>query len=466
MNDLSASSPISMVADGADSPGVSEEALIYRKIAWHLIPLLFIAYVLCYIDRSNISYAYLRFKGDLGLTDATYGFGAGIFFVGYILFEVPSNLLMERLGARKTLLRIMVLWGAVSTTTAFVTSPLQFYVVRTLLGVAEAGFFPGLVLYLTYWFPEMRRARVTSLLMVSLCIAGVIGGPLTGMILHSTEGLGGFRSWQWMFLLEGLPAILIGIAAYYVLDDEPSSVTWLSDREKAIVLANLERDQRAKGEGTHLHRRLIWRVLRDPRIYLAAIGYSFNPWALSVLNFWGPTIIKQAGNLTDIRLIGLLGAMPGIAGAISMLWVGWHSDRRQERRLHFAACVGLVAIGSVLLAACHPGWAASVLLLSVVCAGQSGAFAVFWSIPPGFLPRSSAAIGIAAISSLGQISGLFSSWILGVLMHATGDMAWGLYLVAAVQVAAGIAVGLGLTSTTRRPCDTKASAGKGECSEN
>ncbi|WP_052420851.1 MFS transporter [Paraburkholderia ferrariae] len=449
MNNFSESRAIPLVADGDGSRGVLEEARIYRKIAWHLIPLLFIAYVLCYIDRSNVSYAYLRFKNDVGLTDATYGFGAGIFFVGYILFEVPSNLLMEKIGARKTLLRIMVLWGVVSTATAFVRSPMQFYVVRTLLGIAEAGFFPGLVLYLTYWFPEARRARVTSLLMVSLCIAGVVGGPLTGMILHSMEGVAGFRSWQWMFLLEGLPAVLIGIATFYFLDDEPSSVTWLSAREKAIVLAKLEEDHRARGAGTHEHRKLIWRVLRDPRIYLASIGYSFNPWALSVLNFWGPTIIKQAGNLTDIRLIGLLGALPGIAGAISMLCVGWHSDRRRERRLHFLVCVGVVAFGSVLLAACHPGWAASVLLLSVICAGQSGAFAVFWSIPPGFLPRSSAAMGIAVISSLGQISGLLSSWILGVLMHATGDMTWGLYLVASVQVAAGIAVGVGLPFATR-----------------
>ncbi|MCI3206791.1 MULTISPECIES: MFS transporter [Pandoraea] len=449
MNNLSQSRAIPSVVVG-DMPTVSEEARIYRKIVWRLIPLLFIAYVVCYIDRSNVSYAYLRFKDDVGLTDVTYGFGAGIFFVGYILFEVPSNLLMEKIGARKTLLRIMVLWGLVSASTAFVSTPMQFYVVRTLLGIAEAGFFPGLVLYLTYWFPEARRARVTSLLMVSLCVAGVIGGPLTGMILHSMEGVAGYRSWQWMFLLEGLPAVLIGVATFYFLDDVPSSVTWLSAREKAIVLTRIEEDGRARAAGTHMHRKLIWRVLRDPRIYLASIGYSFNPWALSVLNFWGPTIIKQAGHLTDIRLIGLLGAIPGIVGAISMICVGWHSDRRQERRLHFLACVGVVAFGSVLLAACHPGWGVSVLLLAVICAGQSGAFAVFWSIPPGFLSPSSAAMGIAVISSLGQISGLLSSWVLGALMHATGDMTWGLYLVAAVQVAAGLAVVVGLPSAARK----------------
>lgn len=417
----------------------ASEAALYRKITLRLIPFLLIAYVLCYIDRSNVSFAYLRFKNDIGLSDAAYGLGAGIFYLGYILFEVPSNILLERLGARKTILRIMVLWGLVSSATAFVQSPMQFYAVRILLGVAEAGFFPGLILYLTYWFPAARRARVTSLLMLSLCVAGIVGGPLSGGILHAFADVGGLKAWQWMFLIEGLPALFMGGLAYFYLDDRPQTARWLSAQEKAIVLAQLERDQQGKAQTHGGHGAVLWQLLRDPKIYIAAFAYFFSPWALSVLNFWGPAIIKQSG-MSDPLFIGLLSAIPNIAGAVSMVLVGRHSDLRLERRWHFMACVSMTAIGALCLAAFHGNWAAAVVFLSLVCIGQYGAFSVFWSIPPTYLSRTTVAAGIAIISSLGQISGLLSSWILGVLKSATGDMVVGLYLVAAIQIAAGLAV--------------------------
>jgi MFS transporter, ACS family, phthalate transporter len=420
------------------SEGSVDEAALFRKITLRLIPFLLIAYVLCYIDRSNVSFAYLRFKGDVGLTDAAYGLGAGIFYLGYVIFEVPSNMLLEKMGARAALLRIMVAWGIVSSATAFVSTPAQFYIVRILLGVAEAGFFPGLILYLTYWFPERRRARATSLLMVSLCVAGMVGGPLSGGIMQLFGDAHGLKSWQWMFLLEGAPALLMGFAAYFYLDNSPKQARWLTEAEKRFLVSTLESEDASK-TATHGVAAVFVQLLRDPRIYLLSIAYFFSPWALSVLNFWGPAIIRQSG-IDSPFLIGLLSMIPNIAGAISMITVGRSSDRRNERRWHFMLTVCTTACGALLLAAFHTSWAPAIIFLALVSIGQYGAFSVFWSIPPTYLSRSTAAVGIAIISSLGQISGLLSSWILGLLKDMTGTMVTGLYVVAIIQVVTGLIV--------------------------
>jgi ACS family phthalate transporter-like MFS transporter len=421
-----------------------DEAALFRKVTLRLIPFLLFAYVLCYIDRSNVSFAYLRFKTDVGLTDASYGLGAGIFYLGYVLFEVPSNMLLEKLGARAALLRIMVAWGIVSASTAFVTTPFQFYAVRILLGAAEAGFFPGLILYLSYWFPATRRAGATSMLMVSLCVAGMLGGPLSGGIMQLFGDAHTLKSWQWMFLLEGAPALLMGVIAFFYLDNKPEDARWLTTDEKHHLRALLDSEQTGKqhieGAGA-----IFAALLRDPRIYLLSLAYFFSPWALSVLNFWGPAIIRQSGIGSPLAN-GLLTMIPNIAGAISMITVGRRSDRVQERRWHFMTMVSVTAIGSLLLAAFHTSWLPAIVFLTFVSIGQYGAFSVFWSIPPTYLSKSTAAIGIAVISSLGQISGLLSSWMLGVLKDMTGSMVTGLYVVAAIQIATGIIVILAFRS--------------------
>jgi len=421
-----------------------DEAALFRKVTLRLIPFLLFAYVLCYIDRSNVSFAYLRFKADVGLTDASYGLGAGIFYLGYVIFEVPSNILLEKLGARAALLRIMVAWGIVSASTAFVSTPSQFYVVRILLGAAEAGFFPGLILYLSYWFPSTRRAGATSMLMVSLCVAGMLGGPLSGGIMQLFGDAHTLKSWQWMFLLEGAPALLMGVIAFFYLDNRPEDARWLSTDEKRHLRMLLDSEQAGKrhveGAGA-----IFSALLRDPRIYLLSLAYFFSPWALSVLNFWGPAIIRQSG-IGSPFVIGLLTMIPNIAGAISMLTVGRRSDRVQERRWHFMAMVSVTAIGALLLAAFHASWLPAIVFLTFVSIGQYGAFSVFWAIPPTYLSNSTAAIGIAIISSLGQISGLLSSWMLGVLKDMTGSMVTGLYVVAAIQIATGLIVVLAFRS--------------------
>ncbi|WP_244132624.1 MFS transporter [Burkholderia sp. BCC0397] len=433
------------ISDGAEDSRLEargvvlvDEAALFRKIALRLIPFLLLAYVLCYIDRSNVSFAYLRFKADVGLTDASYGLGAGIFYLGYVIFEVPSNMLLEKLGARAALLRIMVVWGIVSASTAFVSTPTQFYIVRILLGAAEAGFFPGLILYLSYWFPASRRAGATSMLMVSLCVAGIVGGPLSGGIMQFFGDEYLLKSWQWMFLIEGLPALVMGVAAFFYLDDSPEDARWLNQNEKHYLRELLNHEQAGK---QHMHgtRAVFAKLLRDPRIYLLSLAYFFSPWALSVLNFWGPAIIRQSG-ISSPLVIGLLTVIPNVAGAISMITVGRRSDRMQERRWHFMATVSITAIGSLLLAAFHSSWLPAIVFLTFVSIGQYGAFSVFWSIPPTYLSKSTAAIGIAIISSLGQISGLLSSWMLGVLKDLTGSMVTGLYVVSIIQVTTGLIV--------------------------
>jgi MFS transporter, ACS family, phthalate transporter len=433
------------ITDGSESPGshtrplsAVDEAALFRKVTLRLIPFLLIAYVLCYIDRSNVSFAYLRFKVDVGLTDASYGLGAGIFYLGYVICEVPSNMLLEKLGARAALLRIMVAWGIVSACTAFVSTPTQFYMVRILLGAAEAGFFPGLILFLSYWFPASRRAGATSMLMVSLCVSGIVGGPLSGGIMQVFGDEHLLKSWQWMFLLEGLPALLMGVAAFFYLDNSPEDARWLTREEKHYLRELLDRDQTGK-EHVNGTAAIFGKLLRDPRIYLLSLAYFFSPWALSVLNFWGPAIIRQSG-ISSPLVIGLLTVIPNVAGAISMLAVGRRSDRMQERRWHFMAAVTTTAIGALLLAAFHTSWLPAIVFLTLVSIGQYGAFSVFWSIPPTYLSKSTAAIGIAIISSLGQISGLLSSWMLGVLKDITGSMVTGLYVVAAIQVTTGLIV--------------------------
>ncbi len=314
------------------APRLASDAA-YAKVTWRLLPFLFVCYVLNFIDRVNISFAHLQFKQDLGVTDASYGLGVGLFFIGYVLLEVPSNLLMQRIGARRTVSRIMVLWGIVSAGMMFVRTPGEFYLARILLGAAEAGFFPGVVLYLTYWYPSARRARITSLLLMAVAVAGVLGGPVSGWIMANLNNTHGLHGWQWLFLLEGIPAAIAGVVAYFYLDDRPTDAKWLTNEERAIIKYNLDADEHQKRTVAQ-HNFL--RVLADPRVYVVALGYMVVPWAGSVLNFWSPSIIHRSG-VTDVWHVGLLSMIPYAVGAAFMLAISRHSDRHLERRWHFAS---------------------------------------------------------------------------------------------------------------------------------
>ncbi len=412
------------------------ESRLYRKVILRIIPFIFVCYVLNYIDRVNVSFAKLKFQGDLGLSDASYGLGVGLFYVGYILFEVPSNLLLQKIGARKTIARIMCLWGLVSMTTAFVSSPSQFYMARILLGAAEAGFFPGVILYLTFWFPNRLRARVMSYFVLAIAVSGMVGGPISGAIMQHLGGFLGLKSWQWLFLIEGMLPVTMGIAALFTLDDRPKDARWLSTGEKELLTANLSTQSERDG---HSGFRALLLALRRPMLWMATFGYFSVTWAGMVLNFWAPTIIQRSG-VTSVFLIGMLSAIPYTVGAIGMLGLCFNSDRSLERHWHFFVAVSMAGCAAVAIAFSSGNASLSIVCLALLAVGYLSAIALFWTIPTGFLSEKEQAGSIAFISSAGQIGSLVAPMLFGYVADRTGSLAMGVGLVALVLIAGGCSV--------------------------
>ncbi|WP_239482777.1 MFS transporter [Paraburkholderia sp. C35] len=411
------------------------------------MPLILIAYICAFLDRINIGYAQLQMKQDLAFSDAVYGLGAGVFFLTYLLFEVPSNLLLERIGARLTFLRIMVLWGLTSAATAFVTAPWQFYAIRLMLGVFEAGFFPGIILYLTYWYPSQRRGRVTGLFLFGMPITGVLGGPLSGTIMSRLEGLGGMHGWQWLFLVEGLPTVLLGVLLYCMLPDRPARATWLNDAEKGLVHSVLDADQ--SGKTTARRHGHLTAALTDPKIYVLAFVYFCCACAVYTLTFWLPTMIKGLG-IAPIATIGWYTAVPYVFGALGVLVISRSSDRFKERRWHVG---GTLALGAIVLASASFVGTAVVPVMVLLCVAAVfifGGGSLFWSIPPTYLGRDAAAAGIAVVSSLGILGGFVSPTLIGWIKSATGSIQMGLLALTAVVVGGGLTILLGLPKSAVR----------------
>jgi ACS family phthalate transporter-like MFS transporter len=427
-----------------------------------IVPFLFLCYVLNYIDRVNISFASLQFREDLGISAASYGFGVGIFFVGYILFEVPSNLLMQRIGARRTIMRIMVLWGLVSISTMFVKSATQLYVVRALLGVAEAGFFPGVVFYLTLWFPSALRARIMSMFVLAIAVSGIIGGPVSGLIMTKMADFGGLHGWQWLFLIEGLPPVIVGIVAYFYLSDGPEEARWLDAEEKRFVIGNLAIETASRESAQHGS---FWRAARDPRLYAAAAAWFTLAWCGSVINYWSPTIIRNSG-VSDTLTVGLLSAVPYGVGAIGMLIINRHSDLKLERRWHYSIGVLASALAVALLPSVAKDWQLAIALLAILSIGYLAGVALFWSIPTAYLSKTASAGSIALISSIGQCGGLTAPNIIGWTQQVTGDFAVGFYVIAFGMVlgTAIMLIGLPANLLRERYIDNSPikPAGKGE----
>jgi D-galactonate transporter len=391
---------------------------IYRKIAWRLLPFLFICYMIAIIDRFNIGFAKLQFLQDLKLNDAIYGLAAGIFSIGYVAFEVPSNLLLERVGVRKTLLRIMVLWGIVTSLLSFANSAYHLYILRFLLGVAEAGFFPGILLYLTYWFPDRLRGRMTSLFVMAVPVGGIVAGPLSGWLMDRFHDVAGLRGWQWLFLIEGLPSVVLGIVAFFYLPDRPAQAAWLAEAEKSMVGRDLEAD-RAAGHARSPRR--FGEALRNPRVYAMALIYFAYFCSLNTILLWTPTLLKTVGVAT-VTAIGWLSGMISLISTAGMVLVGYSSDRAMERRWHVALS-GLLAAGCFFLlpAAAH-SVALTVALLTLASVGIFSVLSLFWTIPSAYLEGSAAAGGIALISSIGSFGGAVSPFFVGWIKVETGSM--------------------------------------------
>ncbi|HDR9584176.1 TPA: MFS transporter [Burkholderia stabilis] len=430
----------SVSASTSASASEFTDAQLFSKIAWRIVPFLFLCYVVSFLDRINIGFAQLQMKHDLGFSDAMYGLGAAVFYVGYVFCEVPSNLLLARFGARRTFTRIMLLWGIASTGMMFVSQPSHFYVLRFLLGVFEAGFFPGIVLYLTYWFPANRRAAAISVFFAGVAVAGVLGGLMSGWIMRDMSGVLGLHGWQWMFAIEGAPAILLAFAAFTFLVDRPQDATWLTSDEKARVAALC-----ADGRGAHdAHdRRSLMAALANPRVYLFAFIYFSLTCASLTLNFWMPLMIRDFG-VTDVVAVSLYTVVPNAVGAVGLILIARRSDRTGERRKHFAACTigGGLALAALTL---HlHSFAAMLACLSIAATLIFAALPIFWAVPTRYLSGNAAAAGIALISSIGITSGIVSPWVIGMIRTRTGSMDLAVYLLAALLVVSGAALMLGV----------------------
>jgi sugar phosphate permease len=407
---------------------------VYSRVNWRILPVLLIAYMIAYLDRINIGYAQLQMKQTLAFGDAVYGLGAGIFFLGYFLFEVPSNLWLEKIGARKTLLRIMVLWGLTAAAMMFVSTPTQFYIARFLLGAFEAGFFPGIILYFTYWYPSVRRGQVIAIFMSATTIISVIAGPLCGAILKYFDGVNGWAGWQWLFLMQGLPAAALGVIIYFYLQDKPADARWLTPADKNVLRHNLEHDEKdivGESEST------LGQMFRDPKVYVLSLVYFLLLGATYTMVFWLPTLIQSWG-VKDLLMIGIYAAIPNAVGVIGMILIGRSSDRLHERRWHFVACVAIAAIGLGITTLLQGNLVGSVAALSFAVIGIAAATPVFFTLITEYLSTAAAAGGIALISSLGNLGPAVSPSINGLITQWTGSTVYSMYLVMAMYVLAGL----------------------------
>lgn len=397
-----------------------------RKVAWRIVPFVALLYVVSFIDRVNVGFAALAMNEQLGLTPAMFGWGAGVFFFGYFIFEVPSNIILHRVGARIWIARVMFTWGLISMATAFVKGPTSFYVARFMLGVAEAGFFPGIILYLTYWFPQRHLAAVTGAFMTAIPIASFIGAPLSGWLLNFNGRLD-LAGWQWMFLLEGIPAVLAGVGVLVYLSDRPEKVTWLKPEEREWLVHTLREEAEQKAV-RQIHAGSLWRTLSDLRVLGLGLVYFGMTVGLYGVEVWLPTLLKtfRLGNMA----IGLLSAVPYVAAVCAMILWARHSDQRRERVWHVAAACG-VACAGVFAAAYAGSLVLTLLFLSVAMVGIMAARPPFWALPSQIMSGAAAAGGIALINSVGNLGGFVGPYMIGRAREATGGYSAGLILVGA-----------------------------------
>ncbi|TXM78007.1 MFS transporter [Methylobacterium sp. WL69] len=422
-----------MTVQARAAPGVATSApdfvdRTYRKVFWRLVPFLMLCYVVAYLDRVNVGFAKLQMSQELGFSETVYGLGAGLFFIGYFLFEVPSNVILHRVGARVWIARIMITWGLISAGFMFVNSATTFYLMRFLLGLAEAGFYPGVILYTTTWFPAHRRARVITVFMAAIPVSGIFGNPLSGWIMDTFHGAHGLSGWQWMFLIEAVPAVLVGLAVFFYLDNRPSEAKWLDPAEQAVI----ERDIAADGAGKEASPHSIATVFRNRQVWFMSLIYFAFVTGQYGLTFWMPTIVKASGVQGNLN-IGLVSAIPFLFAVFVMVGLGRSADRMRERRWHLIVPALCGAAGFVV-AASAGSTVVAIAALAVAAGGVLTCAPLFWSLPTAFLSGAGAAAGIALINSVGNLAGFASPYLIGILRDLTGSTAAGMYALAAMLV--------------------------------
>jgi MFS transporter, ACS family, tartrate transporter len=438
------------------------EAATFRKIAWRIVPLLFLGYIAAFLDRVNVGFAKLQMAADLEFSDAVYGFGAGVFFIGYFFFEVPSNLVLRKVGARLWLARIMISWGVISSAFMFTgmmawgpvsaafgltDQQFSFYLLRFLLGAAEAGFFPGVILYLTYWFPAQRRAQMVAWFMTAIAVSNIIGSPVSGAILQFMDGASGLRGWQWLFLLEGIPSVVIGFIFLALLTDRPATAKWLTDEERTLIERRVAEEESGKLSAGHRHG--ISDAFKDLRVWAFCLVYFCGTQCLYAVNFWMPTIISEFGvDATDYFRVGLLSMIPWGVTVIAMVLWARHSDATGERRWHSAGGLFLAMLGLAALPFTDASPALSLAALTAVTAGNLCWVTTFWSLPTSFLSGAAAAAGIAWINSIGNLGGYVGPEVIGRIRTANGgdgDVAF--FVLAGAAVLGGVVL---LATTLKR----------------
>ena len=431
---MTASTNIGAVRGVNTSANEQEQNRVYAKVFWRIMPFLMLCYVVAYLDRVNVGFAKLQMSVDLGFSETVFGLGAGVFFLGYFLFEVPSNILMHKVGARVWIARIMITWGILSAAFMYVETPLQFYVLRFLLGLAEAGFYPGIILYLTYWYPSHRRAKVIAVFMSGIPVAGILGNPLSGWIMDAFHGTTGMHGWQWMFVIEAVPAVLIGLATLAYLDNGIAKAKWLSADEKKLLEDEIAADQKGK-ESVHSFADIV----SDKRVWLMCLIYFCFVMGQYGLTLWMPTLVKATGVTGNLH-IGLLSAIPFGCAIIAMNLIGRSADARRERRWHLIVPAMMGAVGFVGAALFADNTAISIAALSLAAAGVLTCAPLFWSLPTSFLSGAAAAVGIAAINSVGNLAGFVSPYLIGYLKDLTHSGATGMYMLAVMLVIGSAAV--------------------------
>jgi ACS family tartrate transporter-like MFS transporter len=413
-----------------DSPGTLATAL--ARVRRRLIPFLFLLYVVAYLDRINVAFAALQMNEALGFSATTYGLGAGIFFLGYVLFEIPSNVVLARVGARLWIARIMITWGVVASAMMFVHTAPMFYLLRFLLGAAEAGFFPGVIFYMTRWFPARERARAFASFMTAAIGAGVVGAPLSGGLL-SLDGFAGLHGWQWLFLLEGVPAVILGFVVLRVLTERPADAGWLTAAERTQLTAAVAAD------AAHSREQRTTAALRSRRTWLLAVVYFVIPVTLYGIGFWLPQMVKASAGGVGNFTVGVLSALPYACGVAAMVLVGARSDRAGERRRYILATAALSAAGLILAAfATSAVW--TIAALSLAMTGVASMLGPFWAFTTASMRGVGAAAAIALVNSLGNTGGFVGPFLLGAISQHTQSFAPGLFAIAAMQVAAGALV--------------------------
>jgi MFS transporter, ACS family, tartrate transporter len=434
---------MSQAAIELGSPGIVKtelEKATIRAISIRLIPFLILAYFLAYLDRVNLGFAALTMNAELKFSPLVFSWGAGIFFIGYFLFEVPSNIALEKFGASRWIARIMVTWGIISALMAMVTGPWSFYSLRFLLGVAEAGFFPGIILYLTYWYPAEYRARFLAAFAIAVPMSTVIGAPVSGMLL-GLDGALGLKGWQWLFVIEGIPSIVLGIVSWYYLTDRPSQANWLSAEQKAWLASKLDGELAAKQA---VHRYTLWQALGSAKVLTLSAVYFGFVGALYGMQFWLPQIVKAFG--FSNAQTGFVTAVPYLFGAVAMVFWAQHSDAHRERVWHVALPLLLTAVALGISGYSDNPYLMMVALIAAAI-GTFCTFAVFWTLPTAWLSGTAAAGGIALINSIGNLAGFGGPYLIGWIKDATGSTTIGLLVLAVMPLVAGCLVLVGKDDT-------------------